>query len=225
MTLARILLLGICCTAWTPALWSVAPLQPVQPQAPANDAGASQPQGTAQTQTEIQPSASAETSTQTATEKKKPKRVRHKNTSKKPSACASTPDANPGTAPSGASNQSSVRATQGQGPAIQAATNCPPPKIIVRQGGTSESSIELAGGPNQSSQARTTTAPMLEAAEANLKKLEGHDLSDGEKDMVTQIRQFMEQSKTAVAAGDVERARTLAWKAQTLSEDLVAPPK
>jgi hypothetical protein len=66
---------------------------------------------------------------------------------------------------------------------------------------------------------------MLEATEANLKKLEERQLSDTEKDMVTQIRQFMEQSKTAVAAGDVERARTLAWKAQTLSDDLVTPPK
>jgi len=42
---------------------------------------------------------------------------------------------------------------------------------------------------------------------------------------VTQIRQFMAQSKAAVADGDMERARTLAWKAETLSEDLVNPPK
>lgn len=66
---------------------------------------------------------------------------------------------------------------------------------------------------------------MLDAAESNLKKLEGRQLSDTEQDMVTQIRQFMEQSKTAVAAGDTERAHTLAWKAQTLSEDLVKPEK
>jgi hypothetical protein len=43
--------------------------------------------------------------------------------------------------------------------------------------------------------------------------------------MVNQIRQFMEQSKAAVEAGDLERARTLAWKAQLLSDELVKPPK
>jgi hypothetical protein len=41
--------------------------------------------------------------------------------------------------------------------------------------------------------------------------------------MVTQIHQFMDQSKTAVKDGDLERARTLAWKAQLLSEELVKP--
>ena len=33
----------------------------------------------------------------------------------------------------------------------------------------------------------------------------------------------MEQSKAAVGGGDLERARTLAWKAQLLSEELVKP--
>ena len=31
---------------------------------------------------------------------------------------------------------------------------------------------------------------------------------------MNQIRQFMGQSKAAIDAGDLERARTLAWKAQ-----------
>ncbi len=115
---------------------------------------------------------------------------------------------------------------QAERPGNQAGvTDCPPPKIVVRQGGTSDPSIQLAGGPGQSSQARASADPMLDATEANLKKLEARQLSDAEKGIVTQIRQFMEQSRTAVAAGDVERARTLAWKAQTLSDDLVNPAK
>jgi hypothetical protein len=66
---------------------------------------------------------------------------------------------------------------------------------------------------------------MLAATEANLKKIAGQQLSSNQQDMVNQIRQFMEQSKAAVEAGDLERARTLAWKAQLLSDELVKPPK
>ena len=50
-------------------------------------------------------------------------------------------------------------------------------------------------------------------------------LSAAQQDTVSQTRQFMEQSKAAMAAGDFERARTFAWKAQLLSEDLAKPEK
>ena len=42
---------------------------------------------------------------------------------------------------------------------------------------------------------------------------------------MNQVRQFMDQSKAAIDAGDLERARTLAWKAEVLSEELVKPEK
>ncbi len=64
---------------------------------------------------------------------------------------------------------------------------------------------------------------MLAATESNLKKIAGQQLSSDQQDMVSQIRQFMAQSKSAVGDGDMERARTLAWKAQVLSEELVKP--
>jgi hypothetical protein len=41
--------------------------------------------------------------------------------------------------------------------------------------------------------------------------------------MVNQIKEFMEQSKKAIAAGDVQRGRNLAVKAQLLSDELVKP--
>ena len=66
---------------------------------------------------------------------------------------------------------------------------------------------------------------MLEAAEQNLKQIEPAKLTANQQDMVKQIRQFMEQSKAATAAGDLDRARTLAWKAQLLSEELLNPQK
>ena len=107
-----------------------------------------------------------------------------------------------------------------------AATNCPPPKVIVQQGGTSDSSIQLAGGAaGTKSPQRDNANQMLAATEANLKKISGQQLNANQQDMVTQIRQFMQQSKAAVADGDLERARTLAWKAQLLSDELVKPPQ
>ena len=108
-----------------------------------------------------------------------------------------------------------------------ATTPCPPPKVIVRQGGTSDPSIQLAGGAvgDQAAQQRDTANQMLEATEANLKKISEAELNANQQDMVKQVRQFMEQSRSAVKAGDFERARTLAWKAQLLSEELTKPVK
>jgi hypothetical protein len=108
-----------------------------------------------------------------------------------------------------------------------ASKNCPPEKIVVRQGGTTEPSIQLAGGAggDDASQKRDATHQMLGEAEGNLKKVASQQLSANQQDGVTQIRQFIEESKNALAAGDVEQARTLAWKAKLLSEDLVKPPQ
>jgi len=66
---------------------------------------------------------------------------------------------------------------------------------------------------------------MLGTTEANLKKIARRTLSSTQQDMVNQIRQFVEQSKAAVGDGNLERARTLAWKAQLLSEELIKPGK
>jgi hypothetical protein len=82
----------------------------------------------------------------------------------------------------------------------------------------------LAGG-DQASQKRVAANQMLGSTEANLKKIAGLQLTDAQKGTVVQIRQFVDQSKVALAEGDIERGNTLAWKAQVLSEDLVQPPK
>jgi hypothetical protein len=65
----------------------------------------------------------------------------------------------------------------------------------------------------------------LQSADENLKKLAGRQLDSNQQKMVTQVHQFIDQSKTASDDGDMERARTLAWKAQLLSDELVNPPK
>ncbi len=93
----------------------------------------------------------------------------------------------------------------------------------MRQGSTSEPNIELVGGAAgpQASDERDTANKMLETTEANLKKMEKVQLSPSQQDMIKQVRQFMDQSKAATTAGDLDQARTLAWKAQMLSEDLL----
>jgi hypothetical protein len=104
---------------------------------------------------------------------------------------------------------------------------CPPKKVIVRQGSTSEPSIEVVGGAGgrQASDERNTAIQMWETTEVNLKKIEGMQLNSNQQDMVKQVREFMDQSKAATSAGDLDQARTLAWKAQMLSEDLLKTQK
>jgi hypothetical protein len=117
----------------------------------------------------------------------------------------------------GASN---TAPSPGSGPA-----NCPPAKTVVREGGTSEPSIQLIGGKGaeQTSKQRSTTDRLLESTEDNLKKVAGRQLSASQQEMVNQIQQFIQQSKAAVSAGDVERGRNLAQKAHLLSDELVKP--
>jgi hypothetical protein len=146
-----------------------------------------------------------------------------------PSPAASTPDATlPGSvAPApGPTNPSSGAGTSATRSA-NAAANCPPSKIIVRHGGTSEPPIHLSGGPEgvQAAQQRNTANQMLTATQLNLKKIAGRTLTANQQDMVKQVHQFMEQSKAAAATGDTDRARMLAWKAQLLSEELTNPLK
>ena len=61
------------------------------------------------------------------------------------------------------------------------------------------------------------------ATEENLKQITGRQLTPGQQDIVTQIKEFMDQSKSAIAAGDSERGHNLAEKAHLLSEDLLKP--
>jgi hypothetical protein len=86
-----------------------------------------------------------------------------------------------------------------------------------------EPSIQLAGGAGGDQATRQRANQMLNATEENLKKIAGRQLATNQQDMVNQIHQFMTQSKSAIATGDFERGRTLAWKAQLLSEELVNP--
>ena len=137
------------------------------------------------------------------------------------SAEKSSPGATPSASPAAAGD--SAQAAKTSNPS----KNCPPPKIVVPHGGAAESNIQLAGGPatGQASDQKNAAIQLLGTTEENLKKISGRQLSSDQQETVTQIHQFMQQSKAAVANGDSERARNLAWKAELLSEDLVNPQK
>jgi hypothetical protein len=95
----------------------------------------------------------------------------------------------------------------------------------VRNGGSDEPTVQLTGGTTaeQASHQRSTTDQLTTATEENLKKIAGRQLNPSQQEMVSQIKQFMEQSKAAVAAGDLERGHNLALKAHLLSDELVKP--
>lgn len=101
---------------------------------------------------------------------------------------------------------------------------CPPPKKVVHNGGSDEPKIQLSGGTDSEHAAQQgSTEQLTLATEENLRQIADRQLNPSQQEMVNQIKQFMEQSKTAVAAGDVERGHNLAMKARLLSDELVKP--
>jgi hypothetical protein len=78
-------------------------------------------------------------------------------------------------------------------------------------------------GTDQTSRQKSNIEQLLEATEDNLKTVAGRQLGASQQEMVSQIQQFIQQARTAAAAGDVERARILARKAHLLSDELVKP--
>jgi hypothetical protein len=157
----------------------------------------------------------------------KPKESATKKTQKKK--VVSDPNCNPAPAKSNSAGSNTsgptpqTGSTAGTPPATQ--KNCPPAKIVVRQGGITEQSIQLAGGSSggEATGKRQSTNQMLTATEENLKKASSIQLSMAQQTSVSQIRQFVDESKKALKAADFERAQTLAWKAKVLSDDLISP--
>ncbi len=89
----------------------------------------------------------------------------------------------------------------------------------------SDAPIQLEGGDGtqQTHQQKDSTNQMLTSTEQNLRKLDGRQLTGDQQNMVSQARQFVDEARKAMTAGNFDRARTLAWKAQLLSEDLIKP--
>jgi hypothetical protein len=69
---------------------------------------------------------------------------------------------------------------------------------------------------------RLTTAQLIQSTEDNLKNL-NRTLSDDDKAVVEQIKNYLAQSRTATSENDLVRAHNLALKAHLLSDELVRP--
>lgn len=69
--------------------------------------------------------------------------------------------------------------------------------------------------------AQQDTNSSLGAAEKNLANTNGRKLNTVQADMASKIRGFMEDARQAAKGGDWSRAKSLAKKAQVLSEELV----
>ena len=227
MTLATaILLLGFCCTGLS-AHEATAPAQSTQQ---SGSASSSKIQSNQEQNGAVPPAAAQEPKPSPPAAPQSTTKAKHHSGKKKDTqkgasnTTCDTANANPGSSPTASQTPGTAGASQTQGSGTPPAKNCPPEKVIVRQGGTTEPSIQLAGG-DQTSQKRNEVNQMLGSAEANLKKIAELQLTPAQKDTVSQIRQYVEQSKSALADGDVERGEILATKAQLLSEDLAKPPQ
>jgi hypothetical protein len=123
------------------------------------------------------------------------------------------------TTPNCTASASSPTAAENSAPAP-----CPPPKKVVRNGGSDEPPVQFSNGtPADQAMHERSTGQLTSATEENLKKIAGLQLNSSQQEMVSQIKQYMDQSKTAAADGDLDRAHNLALKAHLLSEDLVKP--
>ena len=97
--------------------------------------------------------------------------------------------------------------------------------MVIKNGGSSEPTVQLKGDvtAEQASEQRSTTEQLAAATEENLKKVAERQLGSSQQEVVNQIKDFLEQSKKAIAAGDLERGRNLAMKARLLSDELLKP--
>ncbi len=245
MTLATILSICIFCSAGTgePILASLSAVPPIAESPWARPGGQQTPASNQDNPSSSQsvpasptpaPSVSSPAQVSSGQEKTKAtkrnsKKTNSANASPNPSANC-TPAAASSTAAADATTTSSAQtpaAPANATPANSAPTppNCPPEKKIVHEGGTTEPPIQLLGGPGgaQASQQRDTTDQLLGSVQNDLKKVAGRQLNSSQQEMVNQIQQFIEQSKAAVATGDVERGHNLAMKAHLLSAELVKP--
>jgi len=95
-------------------------------------------------------------------------------------------------------------------------------KKVVSHGSTAEPITVLAPGmtDEQAARQRAVTDQLLASTDASLQRISTRTLNKDQQDTVAQIRKFMEQVKTAQAAGDLQRAYKLAVKAHLLADAL-----
>ncbi len=98
-----------------------------------------------------------------------------------------------------------------------------PKRVVVKEGGAPEPEVQLAPGMTgeQESHQRLHTDQLLASTDANLKQILQGKVDATRQDTISQIRNFMDQARAAVKAGDLQRGHNLALKAHLLSDDLL----
>ncbi len=98
-----------------------------------------------------------------------------------------------------------------------------PPKTVVKPDGAEAISPPGQISPSlphaEVAQTQATTEQLMQSTEANLNGMK-RQLSQDEQAIVTQIRDFMAQSRQATKENDLARAHNLAVKASLLSDEL-----
>jgi hypothetical protein len=102
------------------------------------------------------------------------------------------------------------------------------PRANTPPSATGETDAEKLGAPliapqltpQESAVAQQQTTQSLSTAEKNLESARGKTLNAAQSDLVSKIRGFIKDAREAVQIADWSRARSLAKKAQVLSEEL-----
>jgi hypothetical protein len=93
-------------------------------------------------------------------------------------------------------------------------------RVTINSGADSNSSISAGLPHTDETHHRETTSELMQQTEDNLRLLT-RQLSADEQNQVEQIRNFLDQARSATADNDLVRAHNLALKAHLLSDELV----
>lgn len=98
---------------------------------------------------------------------------------------------------------------------------------MVRNGSTTDPTVAISPSESdlQASHQLKSTNRLLASTEMNLKQLVNRPLDADQQATVKQIKSYMEQARAASQNGEMQRAYTLAHKANMLSADLLGLPQ
>jgi hypothetical protein len=228
MTLAVLLSFCIFCSgpatpdvrAWTQSNQDASQVKPADSQAPVQSTSAPQTKPPAPANNPAPGSATAPKAPAAAKRKpqSKAKNTAPCNSAANPKPPSNSPVKTSQSDPATAANSGSTGSSAADLPP------CPPPKVVVRNGGTAEGTVQLTGGTAaKNPPQRVNTERLLASTEDELKTTAGRQLDSAQQETVKQIHQYQAQSKTALQAGDLELAHNLAVKAHLLADQLVKP--
>jgi hypothetical protein len=107
-----------------------------------------------------------------------------------------------------------------QRPGSSASSSPGSSRVTINSGADSDSSISAGLPHTDETHHRETTSELIQQTEDNLRMLT-RQLSSEEQNQIEQIRNFLDQARSATADNDLVRAHNLALKAHLLSDELL----